>query len=292
MLSKVSPASPKCGTASPFSASPNLLIPRRGSQAVDLLLVALAAFFCVGTLWARLPRPAAKIPAVTETFNPALTSITTIDDAARYVRAQARSNDPKALADAADEFVRERFYHAYSFFDPRHDWVAYLSGFAWINLRSPVIPENILDYPQAACSQQVIVFQAIARKLGFDAGVVTLQHHMIAAVKINGQWVVYDADREIAPRSYPLSKLLAGDPAFLSIYGRMGQSIDMAGQARRGEIKLVDVNSNPAPQASLFHRLTHTLSNYGWLFFLTVAALRLAGRRQASARLRKRPLPV
>ena len=265
---------------------------RRGSRAVDLLICALAVFFCAGTVWAQLSRSATQIPAVSETFNPALGSITTIDDAARYVRAQAKSDDRKALADAADEFVRERFYHSYSFFDPGHDWIAYLSGFAWINLRSPVLPENILDYPEAACSQQVIVFQAIARKLGFDSGVVALSHHMIAAVKINDQWQVYDADREIAPRSYPLSKLLAGDPAVISIYGPMGRSIDMAGQAARGEIQLIDVNSNPAPQASLFHRVTHTLSNYGWTFFVAMALLRLAGRWQASARLRKRPLPV
>ncbi|MBV8907533.1 MAG: hypothetical protein JOZ20_00895 [Sphingomonas sp.] len=232
------------------------------------------------------------MPVVSETFNPTLGSITTIDDAARYVRAQAKSDDPRALADAADEFVRERFYHSYSFFDPAHDWIAYLSGFAWINLRSPVLPENILDYPEAACSQQVIVFQAIARKLGFDSGVVALSHHMIGAVKIDGRWQVYDADREIAPRSYPLSKLLAGDPAVTSIYGRMGRSIDMAGQAARGEIQLIEVNSNPAPQASLFHRVTHALSNYGWMFFLALALLRLASRWQASTRLRKRPLPV
>lgn len=239
-----------------------------------------------------MPPPAAKTPAVTETFNPALGSITTIDEAARYVRTQARSNDPKALADAADQFVRERFYHSYSFFDPAHDWVAYLSGFAWINLRSPVLPENILDYPEAACSQQVIVFQAIVRKLGMDAGVVRLSHHMIAAVRISGEWQVYDADREIGVRSYPLEKLLAGDPAVISIYGRMGQSIDMAGQAKRGEIELVDINSNPAPRGSLFHRATHALSNFGWMLFLTLALLRLASRWQANARLRKRPLPV
>lgn len=256
------------------------------------MIIALAAFFCAGTIWARLPRPEPKIPAVSETFNPALGSITTVDDAARYVREQAKSNDPKALADAADEFVRERFYHDYSFFDPGHDWIAYLSGFAWINLRSPVLPENILDYPEAACSQQVIVFQAIARKLGFDAGVVALNHHMIAALRIDGQWQVYDADREITPRSYPLAKLLAGDPAVVGLYGKMGQAIDMAGQAARGEIRLIDVNSNPASRASLFHRLTHTLSNYGWLSFLALAVLRLASRWQANARLRKRLLPV
>ncbi|HWJ38739.1 MAG TPA: hypothetical protein VNR86_08280 [Sphingomicrobium sp.] len=269
-----------------------MVISGRGSRAVDILLVFLAAFFCAGTIWAQLPRPAEKTPATRETFNPALGSITTIDGAANYVRAHAGSNRPEALANAADQFVRERFYHSYSFFDPGHDWIAYLSGFAWINLRSPVLPENILDFPEAACSQQVIVFQAIARKLGFDAGVVTLRHHMIAAVKIDGQWQVYDADRDIAPRSYPLAKLLAGDPAVIGIYGRMGRSIDMAGQAARGEIKLVDVNSNPAPQASLFHRLTHGFSHYGWALFLGLALLRLASRRQASSRLRKQPLPV
>jgi hypothetical protein len=251
-----------------------IALSRRG-RVVDFILIGLAVFFCLGTLLARIPRPAASLPEVREAFDPALRSIDNMDEATRYVSARASGNDQKSLADAADDFVRRRFYHSYSFFDPSEDWLAYLAGFAWINLRSPVLPDDILQHPEAACSQQVIVFQALVRRLGLDAGTVVMDHHMNAAVKIAGRWQIYDADLEISPRSYPLDRLLAGDPAVLAIYGKIGRSIDLAGQAAAGRIQLRHVDSNPAPQASLFHHATRALSDYGWALFLALLLLRI-----------------
>lgn len=58
---------------------------------------------------------------------------------------------------------------------------------------------------------------------------------MAATVKIDGDWLTYGADREISGRSYPLRQLLDGDPRTLAIYGKFGQSIDLAGQVRAGD---------------------------------------------------------
>jgi hypothetical protein len=254
----------------------------RPSPVVDSLVIGLAAFFCMGTILAHFPQQSPRLPKVTETFDPALQSITSLDEAAQYVRAKYHGGDPNVLADAADEFVRERFFHSYSFFGPKENWLAYLAGFVWIDLRSPVLPDDILHHPQAACSQQVIVFEALVRKLGLDAGSVHMDHHLAAAAKLAGRWRVYDADREINPRSYPLSGLLAGDPAVLAIYGKVGQSIDLAGQAAHGGIKLADVNANPAPHASIFHRVTKMFSSYGWALFLAFVLVRIR-RRQSAA---------
>jgi hypothetical protein len=262
-----------------------IAFPRR-DRVVDFILIGLAAFFCLGTLLAQVPRPAAKLPEVREAFDPTLRSINDIDEATRYVRAHATGNDQKALANAADDFVRRRFYHSYSFFDPSEDWLAYLAGFAWINLRSPVLPDDILQHPEAACSQQVIVFQALARRLGLDAAIVVMDHHMNAAVKIAGKWQVYDADLEISPRTYPLDRLLAGDPVVLAIYGDVGRSIDLAGQAAAGHIQLRHIDSNPAPQASLFHRVTQALSRFGWMLFLALTFFRLRRRRSPERKFR------
>jgi hypothetical protein len=213
---------------------------------------------------------------VHEAFDPRLQSITDVDSAAAYVRSHARSNDPATLADAADEFVRRRFYHSYSFFDPSENWLAYLAGFAWIDLRSPVLPDDILQHPQAACSQQAMVYQAIVRKFGFDAGVVRFRNHMVAAVRIAGAWRVYDADREISPHYYALSALAAGDPRVLAIYAPVQQFIGLTDPDFRRRLSVDDINDNPARHASLFHRVTRWLSSYGWIFFLGAALLRLA----------------
>jgi hypothetical protein len=42
--------------------------------------------------------------------------------------------------------------------------------------------------------------------------------HFLTAVKISGQWWVYDANREIAARRYPLDWLMSADPKSWNIY--------------------------------------------------------------------------
>lgn len=254
----------------------------RGRRAVDALSIGVAGFFCLGTIFVQLSRePVDTHGPVRESFNPSLESIGSVDAAVGYILGERGARDPQGRADEADELVRERFYHGYSFYGPKQNWLAYLAGFVWIDLRSPVLPDDILKHPQAACSQQVIVFEALARRLGLDAASVRMDHHMAAAVKIDGQWQVYDADREISPRSYPLSRLVAGDPRVLAIYGKIGRAIDLQAQASNGEIRLTDVNRNPALHASLFQRVTQFLSAYGWALFSALAGLRLWRSRKS-----------
>lgn len=251
----------------------------RRQPIVDFLITAPAIFFCAGTIIAQLYPDDATPVSAPAPFDPDLMSVRSVDQAVAYIRAQPGPWDAKARADKADEFIRRRFYHSYSFFDPDENWLAYLAGYAWIDLRSPVIPDDILKHPEAACSQQVIVFDALARRLGLDAAVIALDHHMAAAVKLDAHWQVYDADLKIQPRSYPLSALLAGDPRITLMYGHFGTAIDLGGQAARRSIRLVQVNANPAPHATLFHELTAALSRWGWAFFASIALLRVVMRR-------------
>ena len=245
-------------------------------RVLDVLLITLSAFFCIGTIAAQLAGPSPKPTGAHESFDPTLQSVTSVDAAVGYVLGETTLRSPAALAAATDEFVRRRFFHDFSKLRVRDDWLAYLAGFVWGNLRVPVLPDDILRYPQAACSQQSIVFQAIARRLGLDVGSVRLKDHFVAAAKIDGQWQVFDPDREISVRSYPLAALLKADPAVMTAYGAWGRSISLEAQAAHGEIRLTDVNSNPAPNGSLFQRLTHFFSHYGWLLFAALAFARFA----------------
>jgi hypothetical protein len=254
------------------------------TRLLDALLIGLAAFFCFGTLIAHLPSSRPNLPRMHDEFDPALQSITSVDGAVELVRGEARGFSRAKLADTADEFVRRRFFHDYSQFALGDDWVAYLAGTIRPDLRSPVLPDDILRYRRGACSQQSIVLEAIARRFGFEVASVRLAHHFMAAVKVDGEWRVYDSDREIPLRSYRLAALLKGDPAVIAAYGPFAQSIDLAGQIARGEIRLTDINRNPAPNASSLQRLTHFLSRYGWALFLLLAALRFGRPTVSSAR--------
>lgn len=234
---------------------------------VDRMLLGLALLFGGSLIAAN----AVCVPGslrLADQFDPDLQSIRGVDAAVAYVKGARSGTNPRALANATDTFVRKRFVHGYSQFAPCEDWIAYLAGFVRPDLRNPVLPGDILQHRRAACSQQAIVFQAIARKLGMNVASVRLNGHFVPAVRIGGQWVVYDTNREIEPTSYPLASLLAGDPRITESYGEFGRKLDLVGQAATGQIRLTDVNSNPAPRASALHRFTHFFSHYGWAVFL------------------------
>jgi hypothetical protein len=257
------------------------------TRAVDRMLLALALLFGAASIAAN---SACKQSALqpSDQFDPDLQSIRTVDAAVAYVKGSRSGTDPQSLADATDAFVRKRFVHGYSQFAPCENWIAFLAGYLWIDLREPVLPNDILQHRRGACSQQGIVFEAIARDLGLDAGSVGMTGHFLPAVQIGGRWMVYDPDREITPNSYPLQSLLAGDPRIEQRYGRFGRELDMVGQAAAGQIHLFDVNTNPAPQASFFHRATYVFSHFGWALFLGLYLMLTTVRAFAADRVHRR----
>jgi hypothetical protein len=247
------------------------------SRRLDSVLLALAGLFGAALL---IANTICRLPALrfAEQFDPNLQSIRSLEGAVAYVRDTRISASSRDTANATDAFVRKRFVHGYSQFAPCEDWIAVLAGYAWSDLRSPVRPDDILNHRRGACSQQAIVFEAIAARFGLDAGSVRMRGHFLPALKVGGTWTVYDPDREITPNSYPLSELLSGDPNIRRIYGAFGRRADFTGQAKAGTIQLTDINRNPAPRASLFHATTGFFSHFGWAVFLALFLVRNVAR--------------
>lgn len=257
---------------------------------VNAALIGATALFGAATLVAEATCRRHALPPISETFDVRLQSIDSVNEAAAYVQGTHPGAGPAALADAADEFVRRRFFHSYAKFKPCENWLAFLAGYLWEDLRVPVIPDDILLHRRAACSQQAIVFQAIVRRFGLETGSVRMVGHFLSAVRIHGVWMVYDQDREITPRSYPLSQLLKGDPRIEQLYGKFGTAVGFRQQAGRQEIAFGDINANPAPQATLFHNVTRFFSHYGWAVFAAMfLALNSARSLLGDIRVRMRP---
>jgi hypothetical protein len=147
--------------------------------------------------------------------------------------------------------------------------VADLAGLVWDDLRSPVLPDDILNYRRAACSQQAIVFQAIVAKLGVDYASVAFnapgRGHFAAAAKVDGQWLYYDANQEVSRSRIPLSEVLSGEATEALYPGENGRIWRSAAEA--GNVRVRDINQHPAPRAALFHNLTGVLSSFGWALF-------------------------
>jgi hypothetical protein len=263
------------------------VLSKRSSRIFSLInwtLISLALLFGAATLIASAFTARPPLPVTHEEFDARLKSIQSVDEAVAYVQGMNPRNDPRSLADAADEFVRRRFVHGYSELLPAQNWLAYLAGFVWYDLKSPVLPEDVLKFRRAACSQQAIVFQAIVRKLGLDVRSVRLVGHFVSAVKIGDDWRVYDANREIEPRSYPLSLLLEGDPRIQQIYDVAYKGLNVRGQAAEREIIPSEINANPAPRGALFQRVTYFFSQFGWALFLGLFLVVNTVRAAISAR--------
>src|SRR5258705_11077082 len=98
-----------------------------------------------------------------EHFNHDLSSLNTIEKLEQYIDsiAEARSIVVGGNLDyweIVSGIVRDRFYHGFSHFALNENWIAAFAGkFVWLDLSCKVLPEDIIKYSYAGCSQQELV---------------------------------------------------------------------------------------------------------------------------------------
>lgn len=235
----------------------------------------------------RLPIP----PGLSESWRPDLADVRSVDEAMRvvpfYIARQKGSREAR-IAAGVDQFVRDRFVHGTSLLGYRHNWVAALGGFAWMDLRVPVLPDDILHHRHAICSQQAIVFMELLKRYGIRYASVLMswpssdpaaQGHFAVAARIDGKWLYFDPDQEAAHVA-PVEKVIDGS-ALASLYGDKPELLaGMRYAAAHGQIRLAYVDEYPAPRGGLFQRVTAWLSLYGWLLFGLLALAELLMRRR------------
>ncbi len=156
--------------------------------------------------------------------------------------------------------LRKRFYHGYSSYSFHENPIAALLGrFVWDHLSAVVIPDDILKYPMAACSQQSIVLVACFKEIGIDYRKVGFPHHYATEAKINGQWYFFDTNMEPDFNHHRESiEAIIKHKRLHAIYTHFAPSyIDYAlANYRYGKI-----NAAPAPNATLLHRASLILFN-------------------------------
>ena len=222
----------------------------------------------LGTLISVLvPFTKPKLTVSQELFDRNLQHVNSIDGAVQQVADMAGPKASEAqIARTADTFVRERFADGYSQFRFDQNWLAYLAGFVWDDLRVPVLPDEILHYRRGACSQQAIVFQAILERFGIEYASVLFPGHYASAARIDRQWIYFDPHLEAdQSRLWPVSALRTAEGQ-KAIYGDRPHYGYIRAIASKAE--LADINRFPAPQAAIFHELMGFLSKFGWIVFL------------------------
>jgi hypothetical protein len=123
----------------------------------------------------------------------------TIDDIIEYCDSAVGKQNRKSLE--YNEFLglllRKRFYHGYSYYSFNQNPFAYLTGkLIWQDLSAIVLPNDIMKYPMAACSQQAIVRRACFKRLGIPFRKVGLKGHFVIEGKIEDNWYLFDSNLE------------------------------------------------------------------------------------------------
>jgi hypothetical protein len=220
-----------------------------------------------------------------EEYNPSLSRISSLAKLEAYCDSLYTSSTAsgnygdfeKNYSEVVSSVIKERFYHGYSHYGFENNTLAMLFSTVTLSGYSAVvIPEDILKYPFAACSQQSIVMMELLKKKGIKTRKITFRGkkrggHFSFEVFYNQSWHFYDTNME--PDEAILNAYNRPGIAFLSKHPEL--LVQIYRQYPREEILDIlpnytygVVNEFPAPRAIVFQRLTKFLSYTIWLFFL------------------------
>ncbi|MBS1488890.1 MAG: hypothetical protein JST43_15015 [Bacteroidetes bacterium] len=207
-----------------------------------------------------------------------------VDDIVSYADSILYSDnsmyDTLKYAEIVGKILRNRFYHGYSYYSLKENWIAALAGATiYNNLAAIVLPDDILKYPLAACSQVSIVRTECFRRRNITYRSVRFKEHYAMEGKIAGNWYYFDSNLEpdfsIVPRKS--IKYLIDNNELPIIYK---DHIDSA--KLKTELEFLgygELNQVAAPRAKLFHICTKFLSKTLWLLPLVWVFLMYRKRR-------------
>ena len=217
-----------------------------------------------------------------EAFNPSLIRLNTINKMVSYADSSIGTSaitDSAAYANFIGFLLRERFYHGYSHYKPGYNTIGWLlAPLVHPHMRAIVIPDDIMKYPHAACSQQAIVGMEIFKKKGFNVRKVgfynpyTKSGHFCFEVYYKNEWHFYDSNLE------PNIELLNyyNRPSFKSINAMPGLISQLYNKKRGIDSFLVfsavaygEKNEFPAKKAMIYQLITR----YTSLFLLFICLI-------------------
>lgn len=220
-----------------------------------------------------------------EEYDPSLIRLNNMDKLSGYCdslfeNVAYKSADVKferVFAELAAKTVRRRFFHGYSEYGIGNNFMATFvsSAINMKGLNAVVIPNDILKFPYAACSQQSIVLMELFKHKGFSTRKVGFKGkkygHFCFEVYYYGSWHFFDPDME--PDVTVLNKYNRPSIAFLA----KNKEILLSAYGKYSRDMVMDIFPNyfygkpdefPAARAILFQRISKFLSYTIWTFFL------------------------
>ena len=245
---------------------------------ISILLSILTIF-----QWVTSQNKPHKNYTVEEQYDERLNSLRTLNKFSLYIDSIAKEqmiiNFKYEIIDSAsyvllvDSLMKQRFYHGYSHYSLRNNYFAYIIGcFFWDDLSAIVIPNDILKYNHAACSQQAIVFQELLKKKNYTVRKVgfknSISGHFCSEVKYNKRNHFFDTNFEADWNSIDtvpsIANLVTNKNLLKGVYSHL--SNDQLKVFTENKPIYGKWNVYPAKNARIFHIGTKILSNIGFLF--------------------------
>jgi hypothetical protein len=244
------------------------------------------------------PIPNAKAHVIFEKYDKDLIKINSIEKFDSLVNSNLmKYGDTTRTILFIDDFLKKRFYHSYSSFSFKENWVAVVcSNLFWNNFQFPVAPDDILQHSMAACSQQGILFQDQLHKLKIPYETIAFKsyknnkefgHYAVSAFYSNN-WHFYDTNQEpvIVDSTMPsIEKIIK-----TKLYEKMYISpTNISSQYFFKTKSYFRSNHNvySAPRMYQFHKVSLFLSNKLWLIlFIFNIVFWLLSRRYFKSDLR------
>jgi hypothetical protein len=231
------------------------------------------------------------IDTVKELYDTKLNRIQNIDDLDHEVKTRVKNDfsDTSKVVNTIDDILRSRFYHGYSEYSMRDNWVAYLcSEILFWGIKHPVIPDDILKYPMAACSQQGLVFQAILRQydipyatIAFGQSDKSYSGHYAVSAYYGNSWHYFDSNQEpIKLKGSPSIENLIKKKQLVKIYkGNAHVTAQwLNDKVENNTIYRINENVESGQKMQLVQNVTHFLSTWSWFicvglcFYVTIMA--------------------
>lgn len=220
-----------------------------------------------------------------ELFDPSLARLSSIDKLTEYcdsIYKKKIAENPTATFEEtyppiASFAVRNRFYHGYSSYSVNDNYMALaLEPFTGKWMSAIVLPDDIMKYPYAACSQQSIVTMELLKRKGFTTRKIIFINgkengHFAFETYYKGSWHFSDPNLEpnrdlLISRNNPSVATLAADKELLlAAYAHLPREKVLA---IFGKFSYGVPNRFPAPRAAFYQHTTKVLSYISWIFFL------------------------
>lgn len=219
-----------------------------------------------------------------EEFDPSLTRLNSIDELTAYCdsiytnanHSTASVSNEELYPEIVNNAISKRFYHGYSLYGFKSNYMAMLlSQVSVQGLNAIVVPDDIMKYAYAACSQQSIVMMEVMKRKGYSTRKIGFKSekygHFCLEVYYAGSWHFFDPDMEpnmavAGVTSRPGIAFLAEHKELLpKLYSKFSLDLvmELFPNYSYGKADIF-----PAPRALFFQKASQFLSYTMWLYFL------------------------